>query len=248
MANTFESSYDGIAGVYEKWCMGDPAFGPCHDYYIQALKDVEGPLVELGIGTGMIALPLVQKYGKHVIGIDESAQMLGLAQKKYDTGQKNGTLTLQKGNFLDLTLPRRVPCIYIPFRTIGHIVETEDVLRLFRRIHQNLEDNGLLLFDHYVFCRAWADAHNRKRILMYEDPQIRIEDYYRYDFARERMDCSVFVNDLEVSRFEFAYHKVGYYQELLEQSSFAIEQLYGGYDHSMLTEYAVEQIYVCRRK
>ncbi len=80
---------------------------------------------------------------------------------------------------------------------------------------------------------------------MYEDRAISIEDYYRYDFNKQLMDCSVYVNEKEVARFPFAYRDVSYYEEILRLTGFRIENLYGEYDMSEMTNNSQHQIYVC---
>jgi len=190
MNNIFEEAYDGLAAVYEKWCTGDMAYVSCKNFYINYLKNIDGILVELGVGTGRIACTLVEEYHKNIIGIDTSEEMLELA------------------------LQNSVSCIYLPFRTISHIIHKQDVIRLFERIRMNLKDGGHFLFDHYILDREWAENHNRVRIKMYEDRAISIEDYYRYDFNKQLIDCSVYVNEKEVARFPFAYRDVSYYEEI----------------------------------
>lgn len=245
MNNIFEEAYDGLAAVYEKWCTGDMAYVSCKNFYINYLKNIDGILVELGVGTGRIACTLVEEYHKNIIGIDTSEEMLALASKKISMNHCGGNIRLIKENMLELALPNPVSCIYLPFRTIGHIIHKQDVIRLFERIRMNLKDGGHFLFDHYIFDREWAENHNRVRIKMYEDRVISIEDYYRYDFNKQLMDCSVYVNEKEVARFPFAYRDVSYYEEILRLTGFRIENLYGEYDMSEMANNSRHQIYVC---
>ena len=66
------SSYDTIAGLYDAWSTGvveDISF------YVDEALASGGPVVELGVGTGRIAIPTAGA-GVHVIGVDSSAGML----------------------------------------------------------------------------------------------------------------------------------------------------------------------------
>jgi len=69
------SSYDTIAGLYDAWSTGvveDISF------YVDEALASGGPVVELGVGTGRIAIPTAGA-GVHVIGVDSSAGMLEVA-------------------------------------------------------------------------------------------------------------------------------------------------------------------------
>jgi SAM-dependent methyltransferase len=70
---------DRIAGVYDEW------FGVPSDTQdtIGFLSDLAGPgpVLELGIGTGRVALPLAQR-GYEVHGVDASEAMVGKLRAK----------------------------------------------------------------------------------------------------------------------------------------------------------------------
>src|SRR5947208_5058472 len=78
------SDYDPIAWLYDPWSTSvveDISF-----YVDEALQAAAKPVVELGIGTGRIAIPLAMA-GVHVIGVDSSAGMLEVcAQRAAEAG------------------------------------------------------------------------------------------------------------------------------------------------------------------
>ncbi len=62
---------------YEEWSAAmteDVAF------YVQLAREADGPLVELAIGNGRVAIPVAQATGRPVIGIDSSPSMLAQAR------------------------------------------------------------------------------------------------------------------------------------------------------------------------
>jgi len=68
---------DTFANRYEEWSAemtADVAF------YVGLARAAEGPLVELAIGNGRVAIPVAQATGKPVIGIDSSPAMLAKAR------------------------------------------------------------------------------------------------------------------------------------------------------------------------
>src|SRR5690242_21419241 len=72
------SAYDAIARLYDPWSAGvveDISF------YVEEALASGGPVVELGVGTGRIAIPTAAA-GIHVIGVDSSAGMLEVCSEQ----------------------------------------------------------------------------------------------------------------------------------------------------------------------
>src|SRR2546421_12442763 len=67
------SWYDAWADRYEDW---SPSFTADVPFYVGLARDADGPLVELAVGTGRVAIPVAHATGRRVIGIDSSPAML----------------------------------------------------------------------------------------------------------------------------------------------------------------------------
>ena len=65
------SWYDAWADRYAEWFPG-VADVP---FYVGLAREADGPLVELAVGTGRVAIPVAQATGRRVIGIDSSPAM-----------------------------------------------------------------------------------------------------------------------------------------------------------------------------
>lgn len=243
----FYKAYDYLADVYELWSTGDPAYYASLDFYINQLKDIESPIAELGIGTGRIAYQLSRLYNKKIIGIDESVKMLEIVHKKYKDNEIENLIELICEDMSHFTLPVKVNAVYLPFRTIGHLLDQEQLIHLFQSVYDNLNIHGYFLFDHYIFSKEWAREHNKKRIKMYSSDTYLIEDYYEYDFIKQIMDCRIFINDKEQSRFFFSYHNPMYYIKLLSRTGFTIKQMYGEFDGTPFDNTCCNQIYICQK-
>jgi ubiquinone/menaquinone biosynthesis C-methylase UbiE len=72
------SSYDSIAGLYDPWSR---SVTEDVDFYVAEARKAGGPVVELGVGTGRIAVPTAQA-GVPVIGIDSSERMLDVCRAR----------------------------------------------------------------------------------------------------------------------------------------------------------------------
>ncbi len=56
-------------------------------FYVELARQVDGPLVELAVGNGRVAVPVAKSTGRPVIGIDSSPAMLDQARcAAADTG------------------------------------------------------------------------------------------------------------------------------------------------------------------
>src|SRR5919201_4742048 len=71
-------------------------------FYIDLAREAEGPLVELAVGTGRVAIPIAQATGRSVIGIDSSPAMLEQARAR--AAERGVELDLREGDMRELTL------------------------------------------------------------------------------------------------------------------------------------------------
>jgi ubiquinone/menaquinone biosynthesis C-methylase UbiE len=68
---------EGMAAEYDRWAAHmteDIAF------YVELAREADGPVVELAVGTGRVAIPVARAIGRKVVGIDSSPAMLERAR------------------------------------------------------------------------------------------------------------------------------------------------------------------------
>ena len=107
-----ESLYDRIARLYDPWSV---SVREDVELYVEEALASGGPVVELAVGTGRIAVPIA-KAGVSVIGVDQSAGMLAVAQEYAAQEGVAGLLDLRVGDLRDPPVDERVPLVTIPFR------------------------------------------------------------------------------------------------------------------------------------
>src|SRR5207248_3878689 len=98
---------EGFARRYEAWAApmtADIAF------YVELARQARGPLVELAVGNGRVAIPVAQATGRPVIGIDSSPAMLDQARSR--AAQTGVELDLRDGDMRDLALDQPAALIY----------------------------------------------------------------------------------------------------------------------------------------
>jgi SAM-dependent methyltransferase len=129
-----------------------------------------GPVLELGIGTGRVALPLAGR-GVEVHGIDGSAAMVEKLRAK--PGGDRIPVTI--GDFADVGVEGKYTVIYIPFNTIFALITQEDQLRCFRNAAARLTDDGVFVFDAFVPDLARFDRNQRVGMESHDPDSIRLE-------------------------------------------------------------------------
>jgi SAM-dependent methyltransferase len=109
-------------------------------FYVELARRADGPLVELAVGNGRVAIPVAQATGQRVIGIDSSPAMLRQARARAaETGVE---LDLREGDMRDLVLGEPAGLIYCPFRALLDLPAWADRRRTFERVAVSLRLGG----------------------------------------------------------------------------------------------------------
>jgi SAM-dependent methyltransferase len=144
MADYDVSTYgDRVADVYDAM----PQVPDNVDAVVAALAELAGPgpVLELGIGTGRIALPLAAR-GLAVHGIDASAAMV----KKLRAKPGGDRIPVAVGDFADVAVDGRFALIFVVFNTFYGLLSQDDQVRCFARVAEHLTDGGVFVIDAFV--------------------------------------------------------------------------------------------------
>jgi len=109
-------------------------------------RQTGGPILELGVGTGRLALPLAQA-GYTVAGVDHSPGMLAIARVRLAAFGEQ--VRLQQGDFRHFDLGQTFALAYCGFNSFLHLIETEDQLAALRCWRRHLRPDGMLVLDIY---------------------------------------------------------------------------------------------------
>ena len=115
------SKYDSIARLYDPWSV---SVTEDVEFYVEEAKQAGSPVVELGVGTGRIAVPTAAA-GIRVIGVDSSPGMLEVCREHAELAGVGGLLDLRLGEIEAPPVDERVGLVTCPFRSFLHLLGDE---------------------------------------------------------------------------------------------------------------------------
>src|SRR5690242_15469785 len=143
MSEYSASTYgERIAEVYDSWYTGQDTEGAVEFLFGLARG---GDALELGIGTGRVALPLAAR-GVRVHGIDASPAMIGKMQTK-PAGEK---IPVTLGDFADVPVQGLFDLIYVVFNTFFALLTQEAQVKCFQSCAGHLRDSGVFVLENFV--------------------------------------------------------------------------------------------------
>lgn len=255
------AEYDAFAEIYDVWVGTGPSTNQIVSFYVEEFRNTEGPAVELGVGSGRIAVAAAQK-GKPMIGIDNSAEMLKLCLERAEAAGVAHLVTLVQADMRTFTLSTPAELIGIPFHTIGHLVSMEDKRASLRQIYSQLKPSGRLIFDHFVFDPAaarqqhgvarlqteYTDATTGHDVLLWVMGRHSLETQsVRIITWTEELDRDGVVLQRKYRRLNFSWLDPRQARALLTETGFEIEACYGEFDRRPFSPNSPEQIWVARR-
>jgi SAM-dependent methyltransferase len=215
------SLYDSIARLYDPWSVSvteDVGF------YVDLALRAGGPVVELGVGTGRIAVPTAAA-GVRVIGVDSSKGMLEVCAEAAATAGVSHLLDLRVGDLLDPPVRERVRLVTCPFRAFLHLHTDDERLRALGAARDLLEPDGRLVFD--VFRPGPEDIADTNGRWLEREPEI----FERADWDTERRRLTLSVRGPDGSTtMKLAWLSPDEWGALIERAGFEIEAHYGWFD------------------
>jgi SAM-dependent methyltransferase len=222
-AHESESSYDAIAELYDPWNRG---VTEDVDFYVAEARKAGGSVVELGVGTGRIAVPIAQA-GVRVIGVDSSARMLELCRRRAEEAGVAELLDLRKGDLRRPPVRERVALVTSPFRSLLHLRSDAARLQAFRAVHKLLEPGGRFVFD--VFTPSDADVKETHDRWIEREPGIW--EHAKWDVDNRTVELSV-KGAPGKTTMHLAWVSPDEWRALLERAGFEVEAFYGWFDRS----------------
>jgi ubiquinone/menaquinone biosynthesis C-methylase UbiE len=223
---------EAFAHRYDEWSAHmteDVAF------YVELAREYDGPLVELAIGNGRVAIPVAQATGRSVVGIDSSPAMLEQARAR--AAEAGVELDLREGDMRDLELEEPAALIYCPFRALLHLPTWADRRRTFERVASSLQPGGRFAWDAFAFDHRIAAQRDGQH---QDEP---VPHTIRFAVGDNRIDITLD----DGGRSSLWWATKNEWLGLLDVAGLQIEALYGGFDRQPLDDDSREYVFVTHR-
>ncbi len=233
-----------------------------HDqrFYVEIARELRAARVlELGVGTGRVALALA-KDGREVVGVDRMDSMLDRMRERLEKESRavRARITLKRGDMRSVRVGQRFPLVIAPFNVFMHLYERSDIERALRTCVVHLAPRGRLVFDVSMpDVRAFVrDPDRFYKARPVRDPsdgkRYAYSEAFEYDASRQvQLVTSAFS---ELGRTDNAFvrplsHRQFFPQELealLHYNGLAIEHRWGDFDRGPLHLDCESQVVVAR--
>ena len=152
---------DGLGTeIYDAWAelliAGSPVEGDV-EFYVEQARRWGGPVLDVGCGTGRIGIALAEQ-GVEVVGLDRSAPMLRIAERKRAglPPEVASRLTFALGDMTDFTLDRAFPLIVTPARSFQFMLTSTTQRAALASMRRHLRPDGALVLDLFDPRLEWC--------------------------------------------------------------------------------------------
>jgi SAM-dependent methyltransferase len=231
------SPYDAIAELYDPWSRSvveDVAF------YVEEARRARPPVIELGVGTGRIAVPIAAE-GIPVVGVDSSPGMLAVCRQRAELAGVADHLDLRLGDLREPPVDAPVDIVICPFRSFLHLENEGDRRAALGAVWELLRPGGRLAFD--VFAPGTDDIEQTHGRWLEREPGI----YERalWDRERRRLVLSVRGGEAETT-MSLTWLSAEEWRVLLLETGFEVEAHYGWFDRSRFKG-GEDSVWIARR-
>jgi SAM-dependent methyltransferase len=236
------------------------------EWYRQRAREAEGPVLELGAGTGRITIPLAQA-GVSVTALDVDPGMLEALRRKLTAlpADVQARVDIAVGDMRSFRLERRFALVIAPYRAFLHNLTRDDQLACLQCVHEHLQPDGRFAFNvfhpslEYMARHAgalagvwrWTGTHAlpngghllRSETAWYDTVQQRVHALHRY----EEFGPSGDLTRTFLERLEVAYLYPADIRQRLAEAGFGAVEIYGDFHGRPLTNDTDELVVVARR-
>lgn len=258
-----DNSYIVAADLYD-WIV-DYRTRPDVPFFVELAKASQGPVLELGCGTGRVLVP-VARAGIKIVGVDLARPMLDICGQKlqHESSEVRARVQLHEADMRHIDFSQKFALVMIPFRPFQHLVEVEDQLACLDVVRRHLRDDGRLVLDVFNPSLPILTSDNLETEWD-EGPDFELPDGRRVvrkvkhvgrDFIKQVLSIELiyYVSDADgraerlVHAFQMRYFFRYEMEHLLVRAGFEVESLYGDYQwHPFDATHSSELVYVVRK-
>lgn len=225
-------------------------------------EGIDGPILEVGCGTGRLLLPLAEA-GHTLTGIDLAQVAMDAAQAKIKAAGLTRQVSLQPADMRDFNLPyKNFALAFIPLNTFMHCHTLDEQLSTLQSIYNHLRPSGQLIIDLFYpdptllaeadgrlyFESEMTDELTRRTVQWYWRHEIDLAQQMRHlTYTLDEIDAEGLVRRTQIPfslRFIYRYEM----ELLLRATSFATETIYGSYELEPFNSHSSKMIFVARKR
>ncbi len=252
-------AYTGFAQVYDTF-MDNVPYDEWVEYLHKLLVEYgvdKGLILELGCGTGNVTRRL-KKLGYDMIGLDSSAEMLEIARQKEIIGTDNQDKAILYINqdMREFELYGTVAGVVSICDSMNYILDSEDLLKTFKRVNNYLDSKGIFIFDLNTEYKYNNILSNNVFAEDRQDCSFIWSNYYDKEEQINEYDLSIFVKmeeDVEIfRRFREIHYQKAYSIErvkaLIEEAGMEFVAVYDAFTHDLPTKESQRVYFIAREK
>ena len=230
-------------------------------FYIGYARRQQGEILELGCGTGRVALALAAE-GFHVTGLDLSRQMLDIFREKLAARPELAKkITLVHGSMANFTFERKFSMIIAPFRAFQCLTEDSDIENSLRCIRNHLADGGIFIVNVFNPRSAMDESWCFEETVQWERLDEKTGSYVVKKHGGDRIDTANRViyphfafevtypdgkTERIVDELKMKYYYADQLRAAVENAGMEIAEEYSWYDKT--PPGGREIIFVCERR
>lgn len=243
--------WDAFADFYDDY-YDDDNVPDDETFYVELARNADGPVLEVGCGTGRIYLELL-RAGVDAHGIDISGGMLEVLRDR--AAEQGLTPKVREADMRSFDPETAYELIIIPFRSFLHNISLADQKAALRRCRDALGPNGTLALNFFtpdfdVICDHYGEPDVRtverkgteyelEHLTEIEDP---VEQIVRGTQTITRGDKVV-----REARYRISLISRREFQLLLETTGWTEWTVYGGFDHKPLEDDPREMVWIVEK-
>lgn len=214
-------------------------------------KNKNARILELCCGTGRLTLPIAED-GYNISGVDITSSML--EQAKVKASEAGLKVEFIKADIRTLDLSEKYDLIFIPFNSIHHLYQNEDLFQVFNVVKNHLKENGLFLLDCYnpniqYIIEGEKQQKEIAKFMTKDGREVLIKQKMRYENKTQinRIEWHYFINE-EFDSIQNLDMRLYFPQELdsyLERNGFKIINKFGSFEEDEFSDSSEKQIFVC---
>lgn len=195
------------------------------EYYYDKIKDLKGPILEAGVGTGRLLIPYAQK-GLRIEGVDLSPHMLDICRSNCQAHKVQAQLYLQ--DLVKLQLDQAYEAIIMPTGSFCLITDLDDARKVLKSFGDHLAPGGRIILD-LAFPLDFEKGEDLYLTRIDEDSSIVLYSHKRrLDLVEQKTYClnkyEKWQHDqliaTEISEFNMVWYGINEFHYLLKDLGF----------------------------